>query len=70
MITLQRRQGGGTGGGGRPREKKNHFDGLCPSWDNLVTFLDSIRSRLDSSVTAMILFLLPSPFVIPDVCSL
>lgn len=55
MITLQRRQGGGTGRGGRKGEKKNHFDGLCTSWDNLVTFLDRILTRPDS-VTATIPF--------------
>lgn len=46
MITLQRRQGAEREEGGR--KKKNHFDGLCPSWDNLVTFLDRILTRPDS----------------------
>lgn len=47
MITLQRRQGAEQEGVGE-RKKKNHFDGLCPSWDNLVTFLDRILTCPDS----------------------
>lgn len=67
MITLERRRGGGTGGGGRKRGKKNHFDGLCPSWDNLVTFLDRILTHPDSRLEWWFPFFLPSPFVIRDV---
>lgn len=38
MITLQRVQGVEQEGLEEKRQKKNHFDGLWSSWDNLVTF--------------------------------
>lgn len=47
MITLQSRRGSE-----RELEKKNYFDGLRPSRDNLVTFffLDRIPTHPDSTL--------------------
>lgn len=68
MITLQRRQGGHNRRGGG-EERKNHFDGLCPSWDNLVMFLDRNLTRLHPPPSPRRFPLPPpppSPFVISN----
>lgn len=66
MITLQRRQGGGTGGGGRKREEKSLW-WIMPLVGQPCNVFGQDSNSPRFSVTAMILFFLPSPFVIPDV---